>query len=63
MSVIFVNVTDTQWLTTFLRGCKFSLERTKEKLDMFYTLRTALPEIFKNRDPMLPHLHSIIEKG
>jgi hypothetical protein len=37
-------------IITFLRGCKFSLERTKEKLDMYYTLRTALPEFFSNRD-------------
>ncbi|XP_049794277.1 alpha-tocopherol transfer protein-like isoform X1 [Schistocerca nitens] len=45
---------DDQWILTFLRGCKFSLEKTKQKLDMFYTMRSALPEIFTNRDPFAP---------
>ncbi|XP_023953658.2 alpha-tocopherol transfer protein-like [Bicyclus anynana] len=38
--------TDDQWLVAFLRGCKFSLERTKEKLDIFYSLHTLAPELF-----------------
>jgi hypothetical protein len=54
---------DSQWLITFLRGCKFSLERTKEKLDMFYTFRSAVPEFFKNRDPLRPELREIIKSG
>lgn len=32
---------------TFLRGCKFSLERTKEKFDLYYSVRSAAPELFK----------------
>lgn len=42
---------DDQFLVMFLRGCKYSLERVKEKLDMFYTVRSLLPEMFANRDP------------
>ncbi|XP_014259292.1 alpha-tocopherol transfer protein-like [Cimex lectularius] len=38
-------------LMTFLRGCKFSLEKTKKKLDMYFTMRAAVPEFFANRDP------------
>ncbi|KAJ0181738.1 hypothetical protein K1T71_002460 [Dendrolimus kikuchii] len=38
--------TDDQWLLCFLRGCKFSLERTKEKLDLFYSLRSTAPEMY-----------------
>ena len=30
----------------FLRGCKFSLERSKEKLDNFHLVKGALPEWF-----------------
>ncbi|XP_039763229.1 uncharacterized protein LOC120636037 [Pararge aegeria] len=37
--------TDDQWLIAILRGCKFSLERAKTKLDLFYTLRTTAPEV------------------
>ncbi|XP_021933631.1 retinol-binding protein pinta-like, partial [Zootermopsis nevadensis] len=55
--------TDSQWLITFLRGCKFSLERTKSKIEMFYTLRTALPEFFTNRDPMLPEIQNVLKSG
>lgn len=35
--------TDDQFLVTFLRGCKYSLEMSKKKLDMYYTLRTHIP--------------------
>lgn len=31
--------------------CKASLERTKSSLDMYYTLRAAVPDILSNRDP------------
>lgn len=37
-------------LRTFLRGCKFSLEKVKVKLDMYYTMRNAVPEFFAERD-------------
>lgn len=37
-----------QMLTTFLRSSKHSLERTKYKIDMFYTIRSNIPEIFSN---------------
>lgn len=55
--------TEDQWILTFLRGCKFSLERTKEKIDSYYTMRTLLPEFFTNRDPMLPELQEILKLG
>ncbi|CAD0196268.1 unnamed protein product [Chrysodeixis includens] len=53
--------TDDQWLLAFLRGCKFSLERTKEKLDLYYTLRTTAPEFFKTHytDPFFEEMLSL----
>ncbi|KAL4715121.1 hypothetical protein ACJJTC_012168 [Scirpophaga incertulas] len=44
---------DDQWLATFLRGCKYSIERTKEKIDLYYSLRTTAPDLFslKYDDP------------
>lgn len=33
----FIYILDDQRLTTFLRGCKFSLEKVKQKLDMYYS--------------------------
>ncbi|XP_047097950.1 alpha-tocopherol transfer protein-like isoform X1 [Schistocerca piceifrons] len=55
--------TDDQWLLTFLRGCKFSLEKTKQKLDMYYTMRTALPEFFTNRDPFSEEMQATMKSG
>lgn len=55
--------TDDQFIVNFLRGSKHSLERTKEKLDLFYTIRTSMPEIFTDRDPMMPKNRELIRLG
>jgi len=55
--------TDDQWLLTFLRGCKFNLQRTQEKLDMFYTMRTMVPEFFGSRDPLSPSIQELLTFG
>uniref|UniRef100_A0A1Y1KLI7 CRAL-TRIO domain-containing protein n=1 Tax=Photinus pyralis TaxID=7054 RepID=A0A1Y1KLI7_PHOPY len=52
-----------QLLVSFLRCSKFSLERTKERLDRYFTIRTMAPEVFTNRDPLLPELQAILEAG
>ncbi|KAF7281596.1 alpha-tocopherol transfer protein-like [Rhynchophorus ferrugineus] len=54
---------DEERLMTFLRGCKFSLEKTKRKLDMYFTMRTACPEFFFNRDITSPELQKIAKLG
>ena len=48
-------------LRTFLRGCKFSLEKVKKKLDMYYTMRNAVPEFFNDRDIDRPELKEIMD--
>ncbi|CAL4095895.1 unnamed protein product [Meganyctiphanes norvegica] len=55
--------TDDWTILRFLRGCKFSLERTKEKMDMFYTCKAACPEWYTNRDPKDPKMREILEMG
>jgi len=55
--------TNDQFLIVFLRGCKYSMERAKQKLDMFYTTRTHIPELFRNRDPLNPITLNIIKLG
>ncbi|KAG7164346.1 Retinol-binding protein pinta-like 2 [Homarus americanus] len=47
----------------FLRGCKFSLQRTKEKTEMFYTCKSLCPEWYKNRDPQDKKMRAILELG
>jgi hypothetical protein len=54
---------DDQFLVTFLRGCKFSLEKAKQKFDLYYTVRSHLPEVMLNRDPLEERLRAIIRLG
>jgi hypothetical protein len=54
---------DDQFLIIFLRGCKFSLERAKHKLDMFYTVRTHLPEFIGSRDVITDRMIGILRFG
>lgn len=54
---------DDQFLVAFLRGCKYSLERTKQKIDKYYTYRTHLTEIVGDRDPLLDNINEVIKLG
>ncbi|CAG0923179.1 unnamed protein product [Notodromas monacha] len=56
-------VDDEDMILLFLRGCKFSLEKTKKKLDNYFTMRGALPEFFRNTDPKQPILQEILKLG
>lgn len=63
---------ENQWLNaknddlsilTFLRGCKFNIERTKDKLKNYYVMRAERPEWFTNRDPLLPEIKELVRLG
>ncbi|KAI8427671.1 hypothetical protein MSG28_002135 [Choristoneura fumiferana] len=56
-------IVSDQWIVAFLRGCKFSLERTKEKLDMYYTLKSLVPEFLSNRDPLDRKIQEMLKLG
>lgn len=60
---LYICCPDDWNILRFLRGCKFSLERTKEKMDMFYTCKTAVPEWFANRDPDEPKMRELLAMG
>lgn len=55
--------TDTVNIVRFLRGGKFNIERTKNKIIEFYTLRGSTPEWYLNRDPLLPELQDLLNLG
>ncbi|KAJ8726242.1 hypothetical protein PYW07_000940 [Mythimna separata] len=55
--------TDDQWLIALLRGCKFSLERVKKKLDLYYTLRTTAPDITLRIKPTDPKFIEFFRLG
>ncbi|XP_075227754.1 alpha-tocopherol transfer protein-like [Lycorma delicatula] len=50
------NIDDEKVLKRFLYYCKNSLEKTKMKLDNYYSVRGSSPEYFNNRDPLDPEL-------
>lgn len=54
---------DDQFLVNFLRGCKYSLERVKQKFDLYHTLKTHVPELTRNRDPTDPKVLNAIRQG
>lgn len=57
----FFAIADEGRLRTFLRGCKFSPEKVKQKLDMYYTMRNAVPEFFADRDISRPELAEVLD--
>lgn len=54
---------DDQFLIQFLRGCKYSMERAKEKLDMYFSLKTKYPEMFNVIDVDNPKFREIHRLG
>ncbi|XP_020801474.1 retinol-binding protein pinta isoform X2 [Drosophila serrata] len=53
-----------QFLLSFLRGSKFSLEKAKQKIDRFYSLQAVIPEIFnEHRLADDPQVLEIIRMG
>ncbi|XP_030373157.1 alpha-tocopherol transfer protein-like [Scaptodrosophila lebanonensis] len=55
--------TDDQFLVGFLRGCKYSLEKAKSKLDKFYTLRTKYPDFYMIRDVDSERMQELVRMG
>lgn len=43
---------DDQFLVNFLRTCKFSMEKAKEKFEMYHTLKSKSPELLRSGDPL-----------
>ncbi|XP_050512835.1 uncharacterized protein LOC126888533 [Diabrotica virgifera virgifera] len=43
----------------FLTNCKFSIEKTKKNLDMYYTIQTLLPELYQNCNPCAPEMDRV----
>ncbi|XP_075166947.1 retinol-binding protein pinta-like [Haematobia irritans] len=54
---------DDQFLVAFLRGCKYSLERAKSKIDRFFTMRSKYPELFAPTDVDDPKFRELLRLG
>lgn len=44
-----------------LTNCKFSIEKTKKNVDMYYTIRTLMPNVFEKGNPQLPENQAIFD--
>lgn len=53
--------TDDRWLLAFLRVSKFSLEKAKERIDRYYSIRSFVPELYVCRDPFLPAIQAVFD--
>ncbi|KAF5287374.1 hypothetical protein FQA39_LY15912 [Lamprigera yunnana] len=54
---------DDDQILGFLRGCQYSLQKTKEKIDFYFTARSFAPKFFQIRDPFAPEIQKIINAG
>ncbi|XP_031348851.1 alpha-tocopherol transfer protein-like [Photinus pyralis] len=54
---------DDQMLISFLRGSKWHITAAKEKVDHFYSTKTLMPELFKDRDPSSTTVQKILKAG
>lgn len=54
---------DDGMIELFLVTNKFSIERTKQKLDMYYTIRTLIPEIYEDSNPQAPRMQNVDKMG
>ncbi|KAF5271383.1 hypothetical protein FQA39_LY08181 [Lamprigera yunnana] len=55
--------TDDQWLVNMLRCCRYSLEKTKKRIELLCTIKTVFPEIFLDRNPFSPELQLLLSLG
>lgn len=54
---------DEHYLTLFIRGCKYDLEKAKGKIEANLTIRSSLPQIFTGWDPLKPNIQAVLSKG
>ncbi|XP_044743838.1 retinol-binding protein pinta [Chrysoperla carnea] len=59
----FLARTDYVWILSFLRGCKYDIEKTKKKIHSHLKLKESAPEWFQNRNPNLPELKELFKVG
>ena len=50
-------------ILAYARGCKYSMEKTKHKLELTMTMRAALPEFFSGCNPSSPQLQACLSAG
>jgi len=54
---------DKKFLRVFYRGCNYNTEVFKAKYDLFYTVRSLLPEWFDQWDPTEEGVRKVLDSG
>lgn len=54
---------DEMYLKYFFRGCNYNLQKTKERLDFFNSVKSCLPAWFDNWDPSGEKVQEILDAG
>ena len=63
MCLTFYHLLDDKFILSYLRGCKFSYEKTKKKIDMWHAMRFHCPEYFSGWDPLEKKNDEILSQG
>lgn len=59
----FYLILDDQLLRRFIVTCYRDLEETKKLIDLCYTMRSQIPELFEKRDPFDKDIIGALEHG
>ncbi|KAF4527165.1 hypothetical protein B566_EDAN007183 [Ephemera danica] len=54
-------IMDDKMMLRFLHGAKYSMERCKQLLDMYFTVRSCAPEFFAERDISSPEMKRALD--
>ncbi|RZC39383.1 hypothetical protein BDFB_014629, partial [Asbolus verrucosus] len=54
-------ILDEHRIRNFLTLNKCSVEKTKQKIDMYYTIRSLVPDMFENINPKLPNMEQLMD--
>ncbi|XP_072395572.1 alpha-tocopherol transfer protein-like [Diabrotica undecimpunctata] len=57
----FPEIPDDNMLEFFLTNCKYSIEKAKKNIDMYYTLPPLIPEVYEKGHPNLPDYQKKVE--
>ena len=57
------DIVDDAFILAYLRGCKFSFEKTKKKIDMWHAMRAHCPEYYTGWDPLEKKNNDILSHG
>lgn len=56
----FVSIPE-DYFHLFLHSCYGDLEVTKKTIEAYFTVRTHAPDLFSQKDPLLPEIQNVLD--